>query len=158
MEAMENNSTRPLSTLEKSTMNASQAARTKKTGGIAGGIAGAIGALIAFLVVTNVMRSGNSPEGQIERFANEANKTLPKQLDEFTRWDRVEAGPGKAYSYIYTITKSLTDSEKQSLKENVSRQALATPEMQAIFAAGITVWYKYYDTSGKCVVEFSVKK
>jgi hypothetical protein len=138
-------------------MDAKQMSRVKTISGIAG----AIGALVAILVARDVIHlpfGSNSVESKIERFVTEANKGLPRQIDEFTRWDRVEAGPGKAYSYIYSVTKDITNAEKQVLKENVSRQALAMPDLQATFAAGVTVWYKYYDPAGKCVLEFSVKK
>jgi hypothetical protein len=32
------------------------------------------------------------------------------------------------------------------------------PDMQATFAAGVTVWYKYYDDAGNIVLAFPVKK
>jgi hypothetical protein len=147
--------------LEKTIMNANEVSRAKKIGGIVGGIAGGIAALVAVLAVRGIIQlpfGQNSVESQIERFANEANKGLPKQIDEFTRWDHVEPGPQKSYSYIYTINRDLTPTEKESLKETVSRTALAMPDLQATFAAGVTVWYRYYDSSGKCVLEFSVKK
>ena len=117
--------------------------------------------MIAFLVASGVInlpfRAGKV-ERQISQFAAEMNKRLPMQVDEFTRWDRVEPGPGKAYSYIYTLSMDLTEEEKREVVENVTRRALDTPEMQATFAAGVTVWYKYFDTSGKKLLEFSVKK
>jgi hypothetical protein len=123
---------------------------------MAAGVAGAIAALIAYLVVLN--GGGNSIEKQIQKFADETNKTLPKQVDAITRWDRVEPGPGKSYSYVYTLSKQPTEQEKQTMTERVTRQALATPDLQATFAAGVTVWYKYYDQSGRKLLEFSVKK
>jgi hypothetical protein len=135
---------------------------TKKlTPGTVGGIAGAIGAAIAFLVVSGVIPSpfgSNSVESRIEKFASETNKGLPIQIDQVTRWDRVEPGPGKAYSYIYTLSRNLTEAEKSAMIDNTTRKALAASDMQATFAAGVTVWYKYYDASGKEIFEFSVKK
>ena len=71
---------------------------------------------------------------------------------------RFEAGPGKAYSYIYTVSKPLTEEEKRAARENTTRRALEAPDMQATFEAGVTVWYRYYDTSGTKVLEFAVKK
>ena len=75
---------------EKKTIN------PKTVAGVAGGVA----ALVAYLAVTNGIMlpfGGNSVERRIEKFASDTNKTLPMQLDEVTRWDRVEPGPGKAY-------------------------------------------------------------
>jgi Zn-dependent protease len=97
-------------------------------------------------------------ERSIARYASESNKRLPMQLDKITRWERVEPGPGKSYSNVYTLSKVLTETQKRALTENTTRRALASPEMRTTFAAGITVWYRYYDTSGRKLLEFSVKK
>ena len=126
-----------------------------------GAVVGAISALVAYLTVSGVILlpfGGNSIERQIETFATDTNKRLPMQFDKVTRWDRVEAGPGKAYSYIYTLSMVPTEEQKRVLVETITRKALATPDMQPIFAAGVTVWYKYYDSSGKKLIEFPVKK
>ncbi len=127
----------------------------------AGGVAGAVAALVAYLVAIgaiNLPFGGHSVEHEIEEFAADANKDLPWQIDELTRWDRVEPGPGKAYSYIYTLSEQLTEEEKRTIREITTGEALAAPDMQATFEAGVTVWYKYYDTSGTKVLEFAVKK
>ena len=68
------------------------------------------------------------------------------------------SGAGKQLSYFYTVTVNLTEEQKQSAKESVTRKALETPELQATLDAGVTIWYKYFDASGKPVFEFSVKK
>jgi hypothetical protein len=86
------------------------------------------------------------------------NRQLPKQIDAFTRWDRVEAGPGKSYSYMYTIGKTLSESEKRGLQAQITSRALATPEMKPIFDDGVTVWYKYHDGAGQQQLAFSVKR
>jgi hypothetical protein len=122
------------------------------------GVIGVVVGVAVFVLVSQAFHSGRSVEDQIKQMAAETNKGLPKQIDALTRWDRVEAGPGKAYSYIYTVSKNLTDSEKQRLKQDVTGKALALPELQPTFSAGVTVWYKYYDTSGKSMLEFSVAK
>ena len=137
-------------------MAAKKMINPKTVGGVAGGVA----ALVAYLAVTNGIKvpfSGNSIERQIETFASDTNRRLPMQVDEVTRWDRVEAGPGKAYSCIYTVSKPLTEEEKRAVRENTTRRALEAPDMQATFEAGVTVWYRYYDTSGTKVLEFAVK-
>ena len=99
-----------------------------RAGGIIGCICGGVAALIAVLRCQGIIHlpfGPSSVENQIKQFADEANKGLPKQIDQFTRWDRVEQlGPGKAYSYVYTLTRNLTEAEKQCLKEDVSRKAM----------------------------------
>lgn len=128
---------------------------------VLGGIAGAIAGMVAYLAVSNAIKGpigGSSVEAQIEKLAADLNKRLPMQVDPVTKWERVEAGPGKAYSYIYTVSQNLSDLEKQAVRNSTTRQALAAPEMRPIFAAGVTVWYKYYDSSGQKMLEFPVKK
>lgn len=83
---------------------------------------------------------------------------MPKQMDPVTRWERVEAGPEKSCSYVYTVNKSLTDAEKQAVRDSVTSKVATLPDMQRLLAAGATVWFKYYDPSGKSVLEFPVKK
>jgi Zn-dependent protease len=119
------------------------------------------GALLAYPAASNMIRlpfGGSSVQRWIENFASEANKHLPRQIDKVTRCDRVVPGPGKAFSYIYTLSRELTEEHKRALRENTTRRALAAPSMQAMFDAGITVRYKYYDSAGKEVFEFPVRK
>jgi hypothetical protein len=52
----------------------------------------------------------------------------------------------------------LGDEQKQAVREDATRKALAAPEMQVFFDVGITIWYKYYDASGNAVLAFSVAK
>jgi Zn-dependent protease len=118
-------------------------------------------ALVPYLATNSVIHpptGSNSVELQIERFASDMNKRLPQQIDEFTRWERVEPGPGKSYSYVYTVSKDLTEEQKREGKEIMTRRMLANADMQATFAAGITIWLKYYDPSGRKVLGFPVKK
>jgi Zn-dependent protease len=97
-------------------------------------------------------------EFKIEELARDANKDLPRWIDEVTRLDRIEPGPGKAFSYVYTVTRDMPEEQKPAMVENSTRRTLAAAEMQGIFSAGVTVWYKYYDTSGGLLLAFPVKK
>jgi hypothetical protein len=128
---------------------------TKKSAGI-------VVIILLFAFYIPVPRPGGiciaaSVEFDIKKMTDDLNKQLPLQIDDVTRCDRVEAGSGKSYSYIYTLGKSLNDSEKQQIQDTVTQQALGNPGMQSIFNAGVTVWYKYYDPAGNKVLEFSVK-
>jgi hypothetical protein len=58
-----------------------------------------------------------SIEQDIETMAANLNKRLPQQIDAVTRLERIEAGPGKAYSYVYTLSTTLDDSQKQQIRE-----------------------------------------
>jgi Zn-dependent protease len=117
--------------------------------------------LVLYLAAIHVIElpfQNTLAERSIARYASESNQHLPRQIDKVTRLDRVEPGPGKSYSMVYTLSQGLTEAQKRALTENTTRRALASPEMRTTFAAGITVWYRYYDTSGRKLLEFSVKK
>ncbi len=101
---------------------------------------------------------GGSVESKIEKLAREMNQKLPQQIDEVTRLDRVDAGPGKSYAYNYTVSIELSDAEKRQIQENITREVLAKAEMKPIFDAGVTVWYRYFDAKGAKVLEFSVRR
>jgi hypothetical protein len=115
------------------------------------------GALLAIGVI-QLGIGANSVERQIERAVDDINKRLPMQVDEVTRLDRVEPGPGKAYTYVCTVSKDLTEQQKRVVIDNATRKLLAAPEMQAAFAAGVTIRYEYHDSAGRKVLEFSVTK
>lgn len=101
---------------------------------------------------------GGSIEKKIERTAAELNKTLPKQVDEVTRWDRVEPGPGKAFTYIYTVSMDLTPEQWKQAQTEITQQVLTMNDMKELFDAGVVVWYKFCNQSGAKVYEFSVRR
>jgi len=116
-----------------------------------------LGATVA--IGTTALPTGNSPiELSLQQIARDANKNSPKWLDAVTRLDRIEAGPGKTISYIYTATRDLPEQQKQGFSEDIAHRALADPKMQAILSAGVTVWYKYYDMSGRLLLGVPVYK
>ncbi|MGO9337830.1 MAG: hypothetical protein ACLPY1_10015, partial [Terracidiphilus sp.] len=100
----------------------------------------------------------DSIETQLETLAANVNHQLPKQVDEVTRWDRVEAGPGKTFSYIYTLRVNVTEAQKRAVKDAVTGKTLANPQLQLALGEGVIFWHKYFDSSGKKVFEFPVSK
>jgi len=113
-------------------------------------------ALVLLGFSVSVVVRGATVEEELQKMADEINAHLPQEIDETTRLDRIVAGPGKMYAYHYTIRTQLDDEQKQQLREVVAQQALATKEMRPIFNAGVTVWYKYFDSQGRSIVEFPV--
>jgi hypothetical protein len=99
-----------------------------------------------------------SVEREMEEMARDLNKGLPRQTDSVTRWDRVETGPGKTCSYIYTWSFVPTESQKDEIQKKLVAQIRALPQMQPFLAAGGTVWFKYYDAKGKSILEVPVTK
>ncbi len=129
----------------------------KKIGGI---IAGIVAFAVCFQLASNGTSRffGGSVETKLQQMAAKLNQKLPMQVDSITRLDRVEVGPGKAYSYNYTLSVIPSAAEKQLLQKGVTQRVLASSEMKPIFDAGVVVWYKYSDSSGNKVFEFSVKR
>ena len=95
-------------------MAAKQLTTNQKVGGIVGAVVG----LLVVLVFLNGgwPFGGASVERQLENMAKNLNAGLPKQTDAVTRWDRVEAGPGKSCAYIYTVSINLTDCRRRKSK------------------------------------------
>ena len=101
---------------------------------------------------------GDPLDRQFKQMTESVNQRLPRQMDAITRWDRVEAMPGKTLIYIYTLSRNLTNQEKQTVKESAKRVTRVAPGVRNDFGAGATLWYKYFDTSGNLVFEFSLKR
>ena len=127
---------------------------------IVGVIAGAVTAVLIYLYASGTLQSlfADSIETQLETLAANVNHQLPKQVDEVTRWDRVEAGPGKKFSYIYTVRINPTEVQKRAVKDAVTGKTLANPQLQLALSEGVIFWHKYFDASGKKVFEFPVSK
>jgi hypothetical protein len=72
-------------------------------------------------------------------------------MDAVTRWERVEAGPGKSCSYIYTVSTKLTVEQTTEIAKSIRAKLRAEPGMKPFFDAGVTINFKYLDTAGKPV-------
>jgi hypothetical protein len=101
---------------------------------------------------------GSLVEYRLKTMAAEVSRQLPMRVDRYTEWTGIEAGPGKVCTYHYTVSVDPSELDLQLLERDVKQKALATPEMQPMFRAGVTIWYKYYDQSGKKFCEFSINR
>jgi len=102
--------------------------------------------------------AGCGIEGQLATQAKKLNKKCPMVIDEFTTLESVAAGPGKKFTYIYTVSMQLNQLQKTTITDQVRSRALAEPKMQPILDKGVELVYRYNDKSGNKVLEFSVKK
>jgi Zn-dependent protease len=128
------------------------------------GLAATVALLLVYLGATllgaNVVRVRwieGSVEHQLERFVHDWNQRLPRRIDEITRCDRVELGPGRSLSFVYTVSKDLPEEQKRKLTEDIRRRMLAASSLRPLFAAGVSMWHKYYDPTGNKLLEFCVK-
>lgn len=97
----------------------------------------------------------------LEDTARQTNLQLPQQLTEFSRLDRVEAGPGKRFTYHFTLSGAqgrMTAAEFESnLAASVKRDAANSSSLHAWFARGVVVVYRYSDDQGAFVGEVPVQ-
>lgn len=84
----------------------------------------------------------------LQSVSAEVNQTLPKQVDQVTRLDRTLAGPGKNFSYRYTL---LTDAriDFAVLDRNLTRAVCRGNRLKALFDRGVTVHWLYLNRAGE---------
>jgi len=90
--------------------------------------------------------------------ANEQNKSLPMMVDKDTRWDSNIVGPGKSWTYMYTLVspeaKSITNEKINGFLGPRIRNSVCTmKEMEIFVNNGVSMKYLYRDNEGKVVGE-----
>jgi len=115
-------------------------------------------ATFAGLTYLGLRQSDPSPEQQLRDDIAASNKGLPKMIDEDTRFDRVEALPGLAVQYDYTLTKleaasldkQLLDSQLQGdMRTNVKTSLCSSADLKKFRDMGSTFQYQYRDKNGE---------
>lgn len=93
---------------------------------------------------------------ELEKAAKEINSSCPKQLDEDTRLDSAKSGPGKKFSYYYTLTKySSKDVAKdvfdKEIAPEIKKNAVKGDGVKTMLKNGISVEYHYSGKDGKYI-------
>jgi hypothetical protein len=110
----------------------------------------------------NPFKNGNKTENDVVQAAEMLNKSLPKMIDEETKFTSVTPGPGKKLTYHFTLvsTKS-TDLDKQMFTENIRKGAVdhvcTTKESTKILKAGVELCYLYNGVDKKIISDFCIK-
>ena len=87
-------------------------------------------------------------ERSLVKSVEEINASSPKMVDEITRLDGAQAGPGKKLTYLYTIV-SLKAADvppaiwNEQAAPNVKKQMQEAKALRPLFEAGVTVHCKY---------------
>jgi hypothetical protein len=89
------------------------------------------------------------------------NAILPKMVDEATRLDRAKAGPGKKFTYIYTmISAKASDIDSGAWREKfvpaVRKDVQEAEGMKSLFRLGTTVHYRYHGSDGVLIDEIII--
>lgn len=127
------------------------------------------GTALAVISLLTVMVTGCSYQDfadarfqrQMVQASSENNKKLPKMIDEETRLDTTVAGPGKQWTYRYTLVNYKagdTDNERINavLGDNIRKGFCNTKEMQLFIENGVTMRYKYSGKDGAYLGEVVV--
>lgn len=88
----------------------------------------------------------------------QVNSMSPRNLDSSTRLDGATAGPGKRFTYKYTLLKQKAAEVnvgqwRQAVVPMLKRNVQASREMRPLFQNGVTVCYRYHGKDGVLVDE-----
>lgn len=93
--------------------------------------------------------------------AEELNKQTPMMVDDDTRLDAAENGPGLRFTYIYTlvnysVSEINVEEFHNNLAPNIRKAVCEKPEMAVFYRNDVTVVYVYRDKNGMDVMEIAV--
>ncbi|HYA81800.1 MAG TPA: hypothetical protein VED87_12825 [Methylocystis sp.] len=123
----------------------------------------ALPALFAAGVLFSDDSGGKDPvEAVLEAEAATLNATLPEMVSENVRLDKTAAGPGNAFTYLYTLTDDASAKEIASnpvrgdeLKTQLTeRVCTMMPEMKK---RGTFVTYSFRNNQGGAVADVKIK-
>ena len=90
--------------------------------------------------------------------AAQLNPQLPRQIDELTRLDRIEA-TGPTLTYHYTVSRSassLPPNAGQQIESGGRRLACAQPAMRQTLQMGGAYAYRYVDNQGTLIHQYRI--
>lgn len=94
---------------------------------------------------------------EMRGIAEGLNKSLPVQVTPDVRWERVEGGPGRRLTYIYTVNMKRATIDKERLEEMVFRNVSSREEVRRTFLEkSIALWCRFNDKDANTVHEFAV--
>ena len=93
--------------------------------------------------------------------AIDMNKTLPMMVDKDTRLDATTAGPGRRFTYSYTLINHTAADLDASVLQNGLRPSLianyrSLPQMKEFREANVELHYQYKDRNGAFVADIVV--
>lgn len=115
----------------------------------------------AFFLVQHFRGARPTVAKSLAKAAEEASKTLPKQLDAQTRLDRVSTAEGRVFRYHYTLVEQGTDGFDADAFQNQHRARLVdNVRTQAAFKgfrdARVTVVFDYSAKDGTALTAIEV--
>ncbi len=93
--------------------------------------------------------------------AEAINKQTPMMIDDDTRLDAAQDGPGLRFTYLYTLVNySLSEINveefRNNLAPNIRKAVCENPELAVFYRNDVTVVYVYRDKNSMDVMEIEV--
>lgn len=99
-------------------------------------------------------------ENNLSEAEREVNRTAPKMLDAETRLDGAKAGPGKKFTYEYTLLSPNDEYDHVAWQKNVvpaiRERITKSRELRPFFKDGVTLVYAYHTGDGALIDEIVV--
>lgn len=94
---------------------------------------------------------------ELTQAANGVNASTPRMIDNITRLDGAQAGPGTLFTYEYTLTNisasMLSPASLATLRQRLSADVRQTvcggTALQALLRAGAVIRFDYHDRDGR---------
>lgn len=126
---------------------------------IAGGIGKEVGR--SSIKKFNSDRTDGTIEEALRQASNKVNGGLPMMVDKETRLESTMPGPGKKWTYLYTITSmtssDVTQQELQSaLAANIRNGVCTNKDMTVFVKNGVQIVYRYRGNDGSIIGDIVV--
>ena len=118
-------------------------------------IAGGIGKEVGQSAVKkyNTDRNDGAIEEALRQASNQFNRSLPMMVDKYTRLESTMTGPGKKWTYLYTLVSMNSSDVSQhqiqdALGANIRNGVCTNKKTQAFVKDGVQVVYRYRGGDG----------
>ena len=97
----------------------------------------------------------------LKRNSGEMNKKCPITIDEGTRLDSTSAGPGRRFTYCYTLTRQVADSiDVKSLNANLRPMLIGNlktnKSLELLRKNKTNMVYRFFDRKGRFVLSIPI--
>jgi Tfp pilus assembly major pilin PilA/ribosomal protein L40E len=100
-------------------------------------------------------------EARLRATAEQVNRSTPSTVDRDTRLDTTVAGPGRKFTYIYTLVnvtrESIADSQLEEFAKTVKNRVCTNQAIAEFFQNKTVVGYLYNDKDGNVVTRIDVR-
>ncbi len=94
---------------------------------------------------------------ELTHAANGVNASTPRMIDDITRLDGAQAGPGTLFTYDYTLTNmsaallspASLDTLRRRLSADVRQTVCSGPALQPLLRSGAVIRFDYRDRDGQ---------